>query len=147
MAPLISTIVPWCPANTPPPFATLALVQTAGGAYTRDAIFSLAITLPPPDREMFSASVDAGFFFALPFHHGELEHDCVEVSTRGERRGGGEVSAKREASSSVEHEAERCYRYTSGRLASFSVEGRGSRALPRSSWSLLRAVRVRGRQI
>ena len=37
----------------------------------------------------------------------------------------------------------------SGRLASFSIEGRGSRALPQSSWgvhSLLQAVHVRGRQ-
>ena len=37
--------IPYCPANTPPPptFATLALVQNAGGAYTRDATISLAI--------------------------------------------------------------------------------------------------------
>ena len=40
-----------------PRFAILALVQSAGGggAYTRDATFSLAIT-PSLDREMFSAS-------------------------------------------------------------------------------------------
>ena len=31
-----------------PPFATLASVQNAGGAYTRDATISLAITPPPP---------------------------------------------------------------------------------------------------
>ena len=30
--------------------------------------------------------MDAGFVLALPFHHGDLEPDCVEVSTRG---GGG----------------------------------------------------------
>ena len=30
-----------------PPFATLASVQNAGGAYTRDATISLAITPPP----------------------------------------------------------------------------------------------------
>ena len=30
-----------------------------------------------------SGSVDAGFALALPFHHGDLEPDCVEVSTRG----------------------------------------------------------------
>ena len=142
-----------------PPFATLALVQSTGGAYTRDATFSLAIT-PPLDREMFSSSVidntvllyyvsiidarwrdatdasgrlasfrverrgsralpqsswcvhrccgrsahswqpsslnqlsieremfsssvDAGLVLALSFHHGDLEPDCVEVSTRG----------------------------------------------------------------
>ena len=47
-----------------PPFATLALVQSAGGAYTRDATFSLAIT-PPLDREMSSGSVDADFVLAL----------------------------------------------------------------------------------
>ena len=68
--------------NYAPPFATLALVKTAGGAYTRDATFSLAIT-PPLDREMFSGSVDAGFVLALPFYHGDLEPDCIGVSTRG----------------------------------------------------------------
>ena len=111
-----------------PPFATLALVQSAGGAYTWDVTFSLAITpsLPVPrphklkldwegfatakattlskcstglsfqrtvlltplvntlaiDCEMFSGFVDAGFVLALPFHHGDLEPDCVGVSTR-----------------------------------------------------------------
>ena len=50
----------------PPPFATLALVQNAGGAYTRDATFSLTIT-PSFDREKFSGSVDTGFVLALPF--------------------------------------------------------------------------------
>ena len=37
-----------------PPFATLALVQSAGGAYTRDATFSLAITpsLPVPRPQL-----------------------------------------------------------------------------------------------
>ena len=39
---------------------------------------------------MFSASVDAGFVLALPFHHRDLEPDSVEVSTRG-------VGAKRKA--------------------------------------------------
>ena len=68
--------------------------------------FSLAVT-PSLDREMFSASVDIGFVLALPFHHGDLEPDCVEVLTRG--GGEWEVSAKHEASSSVEREAERCY--------------------------------------
>ena len=64
-----------------PPFATLALVQSAGGAYTRDATFSLAI-MPPLDREMFSGSVDAGSILGLPFDHGDLEPDCVGVSMR-----------------------------------------------------------------
>ena len=32
---------------------------------------------------MFSISVDAGFVLALLFHHGDLEPDCVGVSTRG----------------------------------------------------------------
>ena len=27
--------------------------------------------------------MDAGFVLELPFHHGDLEPDCVEVSTRG----------------------------------------------------------------
>ena len=34
------------------------------------------------DREMFSSSVDAGFVRELPFHHRDLEPDCVGVSTR-----------------------------------------------------------------
>ena len=66
----------------PPPFATLALVQSAGGAYTRDATFSLAI-MPSHDQEMFTGSVDAGLVLALPFHHRDLEPDCVGVSTMG----------------------------------------------------------------
>ena len=65
-----------------PPFATLALVQSAGGTYTRDATFSLAIT-PSLNQEMFSGSVDAGFILALLFHHGDLEPDCVGALTRG----------------------------------------------------------------
>ena len=40
---------------------------------------------------MFSASVDVGFVLALPFHHGDLEPDFVEVSRRG---GGGEREAR-----------------------------------------------------
>ena len=32
---------------------------------------------------MFSGSVYAGFVLALSFHHGDLEPDCVKVSTRG----------------------------------------------------------------
>ena len=75
------------PPPPPPPFATLALVQNAGGAYTRDVTFSFTIT-PSLDREMFSGSVDAGFVLALPFHHG------------GGGWGGGGAS--------VEREAERC---------------------------------------
>ena len=35
------------------------------------------------DREMFSGSVDAGFVLVLPFHHGDLEPDCVGASMRG----------------------------------------------------------------
>ena len=46
-----------------------------------DATFSLA-TMPSLDREMLTGSVDAGFVLALPFYHGDLEPDCVEVSTR-----------------------------------------------------------------
>ena len=30
-----------------------------------------------------SGSVNAGFVLALPFHHGDLEPDCVGVSTSG----------------------------------------------------------------
>ena len=63
------------------PFATLALVQSAGGAYTQDVTFSLAI-MPSLNREMLTGSVDAGFVLALPFYHRDLEPDCVEVSTR-----------------------------------------------------------------
>ena len=50
-----------------------------------DTTFSLAIT-PSLDREMFSGSVDAGFILALPFHHRDLEPDCVGVSTRAQIR-------------------------------------------------------------
>ena len=75
------------------PFATLALVQSAEGAYTQDATFSLAIT-PSLDREMCSASVDVGFILALPFHHGDLEPDCVEVSTWGGWGVGGECKVR-----------------------------------------------------
>ena len=35
------------------------------------------------DREMFSSSVNVGFVLALSFHHGDLEPDCVDVSTWG----------------------------------------------------------------
>ena len=34
--------------------------------------------------------MDAGFIIALPFHHGDLEPDCVGVSTRGGGGGGGD---------------------------------------------------------
>ena len=54
-----------------PRFATLALVQSAGGAYTRDVTFSHAI-MPSFDQEMFSGSVDAGFVLELPFHQTDL---------------------------------------------------------------------------
>ena len=79
--------------HPPPAFCNLALVQSAGEAYTRDATFSLVIT-PSLNREMFSSSVDTGFILALPFHHEDLEPDCVRDSTRGgaERRTrGGEM--------------------------------------------------------
>ena len=65
-----------------PPFAALVLVQSEGGAYTWDATFSFVI-MPSLDQETFSGSVDAGFILALPFHHGDLEPDCVGVLTRG----------------------------------------------------------------
>ena len=45
------------------------------------------------------------------------------------------VGAKRETSPSAR---QRDAPDTTGRLASFSVEGRGSRALPRSSWCVHR---------
>ena len=32
---------------------------------------------------MFSDSVDVGFVLVLLFHHGDIEPDCVGVSTRG----------------------------------------------------------------
>ena len=64
-----------------------------------DATFSLATT-PSLNRDVFSGSVDAGFVLVLPFHHRDLEPDCVGVLTR---EGGG-------WGTSVEREAERCYR-------------------------------------
>ena len=63
-------------------------MQGGGGAYMWDATFSVTVT-PSLDREMLSGSVDAGFILALPFHQGDLEPDCVGVSTG--------VGAKREA--------------------------------------------------
>ena len=87
----------------------------------RDATFSLAIT-PSLGREMLSGSVDAGFVLALPFHYGDLV--TLNLTVQEFRRGwGGEESARRRDATNA-----------SGRLASFSVEGRGSRALLRSSW-------------
>ena len=57
----------------------------------------------------------------LPF-----DHDCVEVSARRGGGGGGEREARgREM-------------LPSGSLASFSVERRGSRALPQSRWRVHR---------
>ena len=35
------------------------------------------------DQEKFSGTVDAGFVLVQPFHHGDLEPDCVGVSTNG----------------------------------------------------------------
>ena len=103
-----------------PPFATLALVQSAGGgAYTWDATFSLAIT--PPDREMLSGSVDADIVLALPSTMETLNLTVYEFQ-RGKGVGAaGPRSARRRDAPDA-----------SGRLESFSVEGRGSRALPRS---------------
>ena len=43
---------------------------------------------------MFSGSVNAGFVFALPFHHGELEPDYVGVSTGGAYMRGKNTSAR-----------------------------------------------------
>ena len=79
----------------------IALVQNAGGAYTRDATISLTITPSLP-----------------------IKHDFIVICRWG-------VEAKREASPNARwrdaHDA-------TGRLTSFSIEGRESRALPRSSW-------------
>ena len=56
--------------------------------------------------------------------HGDLKPDCVEVSARGG------VGPEREARDGE--------MLPSGSLASFSVERRGSRALPQSSWRVHR---------
>ena len=95
-------------------YATLALVQNAGGAYTQDATISLAIT---PSLQ--------------------IKHDSIVICRWG-------VEAKHEASPNTRW---RDAPNASGRLTSFSVEGRESRALPRSSWrpSLMQAVCVCGR--
>ena len=82
-----------------PPFATLASVQNAGGACTRDATISLAITPPPPS---------------------DIKHDFIVGGGQG-------PSARRKDAPDA-----------AGRLKSFNVEGRGSRALPRSSWRVHR---------
>ena len=62
-----------------PPFATLALVQSAGGAYTQDATFSLVI-IPSLSREMWML---ASSLCCHSTGHGDLEPDCVGVLTRG----------------------------------------------------------------
>ena len=88
------------PQMRPPPFATLASVQNAGGgAYAQDAKISLAITPPP-----------SGTGKAWP-------HCRCEASPSARRRDAPDAT---------------------GRLTSFSVEGRGSRALPQSSWRVHR---------
>ena len=87
-----------------PPFATLASVQNAGGACTRDATISLAITPPPPPPP------PSGTDKAWPH--------C--------RWGWGPSTRQKDAPDAT------------GRLKSFNVEGRGSRALPRSSWRVHR---------
>ena len=56
-----------------PPFATLALVQNVGGAYTRDATISLAITP------------------SLPIKHDSLGGEGGRPSTRRRRTRGGEM--------------------------------------------------------
>ena len=45
---------------------------------------SLAIYALPRSRKVCSGSVDAGFIFELPFHHGDLEPDF-----RSSNEGGG----------------------------------------------------------
>ena len=118
-----------------PPFATLALIQNAGGAYTRDATFSLTI-MPSLNQEMFSDSVDAGFVLVLPFHHRYLEPDCVGVSMRVGRGWVG----KHEAWGVTERRmwGREMLPTLAVRLASFSVEGRGSRVFSRGSWRVHR---------
>ena len=68
-----------------PPFCNLNLsTKRKGGLYAGCDIFSRDYALPR-SRNM-SGSVDAGFVLhALLFHHGDLEPDCIGVSTRGER--------------------------------------------------------------
>ena len=62
-----------------------------GGGLYSDATFSVTITASL-NREMFSSSVDAGFILVPPFHHGDLEPDCVEIRRKG--WGGGEFRLK-----------------------------------------------------
>ena len=87
-----------------PPFATLALVQNVGGAYTRDATISLAITPSLP-----------------------IKHDSLG--------GGGGGEAKHKASPNARR---RDAPDASGRLMRYSIEGRESSALPRSTWHVHR---------
>ena len=49
----------------PPPFATLALVQSAGGGLSAGCDIFSRNYVPPLDREMSSGSVDADFVLAL----------------------------------------------------------------------------------
>ena len=77
-----------------PPFATLASVQNAGGAYTQDATISLVIMPSLP----------------VPVKHGLIVDG-----------GWGPSARQRDAPDA------------SGKLTSFSIEGRVSRELPQSS--------------
>ena len=61
--------------------ATLSKCSTGLSFQQTVLLTPLANTLAI-DREMFSGSVDAGFVVALLFHHGDLEPDCVGISTR-----------------------------------------------------------------
>ena len=71
-----------------PPFCNLTLsTKRRGGSYTGCDIFSHHYAPPP----RLSGSVDADFILVLPFHHNDLEPDCVGVSTR--EGNGGQASS------------------------------------------------------
>ena len=59
--------------------ATLSKCST-GLSFHQTVLLPLVNTLVI-NREMFSGSVDGGFVLGLPFHHGDLEPDCVGVLT------------------------------------------------------------------
>ena len=83
--------------------------------------------------------MDAGFVLALPFHHGDFEPDCVEVSTRGGGGGGGGGGAyARDKNTSVRL----CAKNARGAYARGGAYLRDTTVIPLSVGPLVRAYAV-----
>ena len=112
-----------------PSFVTSALVRsTRGGAYMQYAMFSLAITPSHTlaiNRKWLAVLWMLPSFCALPFHHGDLEPDCVGISMRSrhlcEDSKGWGSRALPQSSWRVHH----CCGWSAFAVDSLTVEGRG----------------------